>query len=69
MWEKLSDMDIQGWRHYNLIRKENTLLVSAGFEPAEGGLWRKEGVWFSRGAALQQLRQSDDSSRREEGRG
>ena len=69
MWEELSGMETQGWRHNNLIRKENTLLISAGFEPAEGGLWRKGGVWFGRGAALQQLRQRDDSSRRAEGGG
>jgi PadR family transcriptional regulator PadR len=28
---------------HHLLRKQNALLIAAGFEPAEGDLWRKEG--------------------------
>jgi hypothetical protein len=36
-------------------RQEDALLVAEGFEPAEEDLWIRDGVWFGRGAALQQL--------------
>ncbi len=35
-------------------QKEDGLLVAAGFTPEEGGdVWRRDGVSFARGAALQ----------------
>ncbi len=40
-----------------LVEKEDAMLAAAGFEPMGDDLWRKNGVWFSRGAALQQVRQ------------
>ena len=40
-----------------LLDREDFALVAAGFEPNEGGtLWRKDGVWFDREAALQSAR-------------
>jgi hypothetical protein len=37
-----------------LLDREDFALVAAGFEPTEEGtLWRKDGVWFGREAALQ----------------
>jgi hypothetical protein len=33
---------------------ENSILLSAGFEPAEGSdLWRRDATWYGREAALQ----------------
>ena len=35
-------------------QKEDGLLVAVGFKPEEGGaVWRRDGVSFARGAALQ----------------
>ena len=34
-------------------------LLAEGFEPAEEDLWIRDGVWFGRGAALQQLWRTD----------
>jgi hypothetical protein len=38
---------------------ENQALMAMGFEPTrEDDLWRKDGVWFGRNAALQKARQT-----------
>ena len=37
-----------GWRE-----KDDSVLLAAGFEPAGGEMWQKEGVLFGREAALQ----------------
>ena len=39
------------------IEQEKRALLAAGFEPDKQGsnLWRKEGVWFGRKAALQKV--------------
>jgi hypothetical protein len=41
-----------------LLNREDFALVAAGFEPTEeeGTLWRKDGVWFGKEAALQSAR-------------
>jgi hypothetical protein len=40
-----------------LLDRENFALVAAGFEPnEEGTMWRKDGVWFGREAALHSAR-------------
>ncbi len=39
-----------------LRREENAKLAAAGFESIGGDLWRKDGSWYGREAALQQLR-------------
>jgi len=41
-----------------LLDREDFALVAAGFEPTEeeGTLWRRDGVWFGREAALQSAR-------------
>ena len=41
-----------------LLDREDLALVAAGFERTgeEGTLWRKDGVWFGREAALQSAR-------------
>ncbi len=36
--------------------EENAKLVAAGFEAMGGDLWRKDGCWYGREAALQELR-------------
>ena len=36
-----------------LGKEQDVMLVSEGFEPAGGGLWRRDGVYFGREAALQ----------------
>jgi hypothetical protein len=37
---------------------ENQALMAMGFEPThEDDLWRKDGVWFGRSAAMQKARQ------------
>ena len=37
-----------------LTKEQDALLVAEGFEPAGGGfLWRRDGVYFGREAALQ----------------
>jgi hypothetical protein len=40
-----------------LLDREDFALVAAGFEPTEeeGTLWRRDGVWFGREAALQSV--------------
>ena len=43
-------------RLQRLRREENAMLAAAGFELVEGDLWRKDGCWFGREAALQRLR-------------
>ena len=44
-----------GSEYLCLLDREDLALVAAGFEPTEeeGTLWRKDGVWFGRQAALQ----------------
>jgi hypothetical protein len=44
--------------------EENSILAQAGFEPTEeDALWRRQGVWYGREAALQTaLREGDGSS-------
>ena len=38
---------------------ENRALVATGFEPThKDDLWKKDGVWFGRNAALQKARQA-----------
>jgi hypothetical protein len=38
---------------------ENRALMATGFEPThEDDLWKKDGVWFGRNAALQKARQA-----------
>ena len=38
---------------------ENQALMATGFEPTdEDDLWKKDGVWFGRNAALQKARQA-----------
>ena len=36
-----------------LGEEQDALLVAEGFEPAGGGLWRRDGVYYGREAALQ----------------
>jgi hypothetical protein len=38
-----------------LREEEDALLLARGFQPAEGDLWRKDGMWFGREAALQRV--------------
>ena len=46
-----------------LRKREDSVLLAEGFEPAEGDLWRREGIYYGREAALQyahsSLRQRD----------
>ena len=46
-----------------LTKREDSVLLAEGFEPAEGELWRREGIYYGREAALQYahstLRQRD----------
>jgi hypothetical protein len=47
-----------------LEREDFAALVAAGFEPTEeGALWRKDGVWFGREAALQSARKELSENR------
>ncbi len=54
------------------IAKEDSILRGAGYKPVRGGVWRKGGVLFSRGAALQyalgELREKGESNRFNESR-
>jgi hypothetical protein len=36
-----------------LTKREDSVLLAEGFEPAEGDLWRREGIYYGREAALQ----------------
>jgi hypothetical protein len=47
---------------YEARRREEALLVAAGFKPAGGSLWEKEGVLFGRKATLQWVRKSATNS-------
>ncbi len=46
-----------------LRKREDSVLFAEGFEPAGGDLWRREGIYYGREAALQyahsSLRQHD----------
>jgi hypothetical protein len=48
----------------DVLRKEEeeALLLAGGFRPVEGGLWKKDGMWFGREAALQRVRNSGTNS-------
>jgi hypothetical protein len=51
-----------GWHAATL--REASALLTEGFEPAEEGLWKKDGLWYGREAALQhvwQARHEDDT--------
>jgi hypothetical protein len=52
IWQGGSDSEEGPW-----TERENRELVAAGFESPgeEDHLWRKDGVWFGRNAALQKL--------------
>ncbi len=41
-----------------LRRREDSALLAEGFEPTEEGLWRKDGLWYGREAALQYVRRA-----------
>ena len=43
-----------------LRERENSLLLSSGFNPVEGNLWTREGSLFGREAALQRARRFAD---------
>jgi hypothetical protein len=47
-----------------LRKREDSVLLAEGFEPAGGDLWRREGIYFGREAALQQAHSSLLESRR-----
>jgi hypothetical protein len=36
-----------------LRKREDCILLADGFEPAGGDLWRREGIYYGREAALQ----------------
>jgi hypothetical protein len=36
-----------------LRKREDSVLLAEGFEPAEGDLWRRKGIYYGREAALQ----------------
>jgi hypothetical protein len=36
-----------------LRKREDSVLLAEGFEPAGGDLWRREGIYYGREAALQ----------------
>ena len=58
-WEALCSEETRAARIWRA--KENMGLVDAGFEPASGGnLWKKDGVYFGRGAALQHVYRERD---------
>jgi len=46
-----------------LRKREDSVLLAEGFEPAGGDLWRRDGIYYGREAALQEanssLRQRD----------
>ena len=39
-----------------LSKKQDSFLRDEGFEPAGGGLWRRDGTYFGREAAMQKAR-------------
>ncbi len=41
-----------------LRNREDSLLLAEGFEPAGGDLWRREGIYYGREAALQHAHSS-----------
>ena len=36
-----------------LTKRENSVLLAEGFKPVGGDLWRREGIYYGREAALQ----------------
>jgi hypothetical protein len=47
------------WGRDRVQSTENQALLTTGFEPThEDDLWKKDGVWFGRNAALQKARQA-----------
>jgi hypothetical protein len=53
IWQRGSDSGAEQW-----TERENRALVAGGFESSddEDDLWSKDGVWFGRNAALQNLK-------------
>ena len=41
-----------------LRKAQDSVLLAEGFEPAGGELWRREGIYFGREAALQEAHSS-----------
>jgi hypothetical protein len=41
-----------------LRKREDSVLLAEGFEPAGGDLWRREGIYYGREAALQEAHSS-----------
>jgi hypothetical protein len=41
-----------------LRKREDSVLLAEGFEPAGGDLWRRDGIYFGREAALQEAHSS-----------
>ena len=41
-----------------LRKREDSVLLSEGFEPAGGDLWRRDGIYYGREAALQYAQSS-----------
>jgi len=39
-------------------KREDSVLLAEGFEPAGGDLWRRDGIYFGREAALQDAHSS-----------
>ena len=55
----------QEQRNVAKLRKaQDSVLLAEGFEPAGGDLWRREGIYFGREAALQYAHNSLLQSRR-----
>ena len=47
-----------------LRKREDSVLLAEGFEPAGGDLWRRDGIYYAREAALQDAHSSLLQSRR-----
>ena len=47
-----------------LKKAQNSVLLAEGFEPAGGDLWRRDGIYYGREAALQNAHSSLLQSRR-----
>ena len=43
--------EASGWS--KLTQEQDSMLLVEGFEPAGGGLWRRDGIYFGREAAMQ----------------
>ena len=41
-----------------LTKREDSVLLAEGFKPAGGDLWRREGIYYGREAALQEAHSS-----------